>query len=46
MKKDEKDKNQAGVPEGYESSHLMVNDSAYENYGQFLLGLTGADPMG
>ena len=29
-----------------ESSHLMVNDSAYENYGQFLLGLTGADPMG
>jgi indole-3-acetate monooxygenase len=29
-----------------ESSHLMVNDSAYENYGQFLLGLPAADPMG
>jgi hypothetical protein len=29
-----------------ELSHLMVNDSAYENYGQFLLGLSSADPMG
>jgi alkylation response protein AidB-like acyl-CoA dehydrogenase len=29
-----------------ETSHLMVNDSAYENYGQFLLGLPAADPMG
>ncbi len=29
-----------------EVSHLMVNDSAYENYGQFLLGLPTADPMG
>ncbi|MEE8302333.1 MAG: acyl-CoA dehydrogenase family protein [Candidatus Tectomicrobia bacterium] len=28
------------------ASHLMVNDSAYENYGQFLLELPDADPMG
>jgi indole-3-acetate monooxygenase len=28
------------------ASHLMVNDSSYENYGQFLLGLPTADPMG
>jgi len=28
-----------------ESSHLMMNDSAYENYGQSLLGLPEADPM-
>ncbi len=28
-----------------ESSHLLMNDSAYENYGQFLLGLPEADPM-
>lgn len=28
------------------ASHLMVSDSSYENYGQFLLGLPDADPMG
>jgi alkylation response protein AidB-like acyl-CoA dehydrogenase len=28
------------------ASHLMVNDAAYENYGQFLLALPDADPMG
>jgi indole-3-acetate monooxygenase len=28
------------------ASHLMVNDSSYENYGQFLLGRSDADPMG
>ncbi len=28
------------------AAHLMVNDSAYENYGQFLLGLPDVDPMG
>jgi alkylation response protein AidB-like acyl-CoA dehydrogenase len=28
------------------ASHLMMNDSSYENYGQFLLGLSSADPMG
>jgi len=28
-----------------ESSHLMVSDSAYENYGQLLLGVTDIDPM-
>ncbi len=28
------------------ASHLMVNDSSYEDYGQFLLGLPDADPMG
>jgi alkylation response protein AidB-like acyl-CoA dehydrogenase len=28
-----------------ESSHLMVNDSAYENYGQVLLGVPDVDPM-
>ena len=28
------------------ATHLMVSDSSYENYGQFLLGLPGADPMG
>jgi len=27
------------------ASHLMVNDSSYENYGQFLLGRPDADPM-
>jgi len=27
------------------STHLIVNDSSYENYGQFILGLPGADPM-
>ena len=27
------------------AAHLMVNDSAYENYGQFLLGLPDVDPM-
>ena len=28
------------------AQHLMVNDSTYENHGQFLLGLPDADPMG
>lgn len=28
------------------ASHLMVNDSAYENYGQVLLGRPDVDPMG
>ena len=27
------------------AQHLMVSDAAYENYGQFLLGLPNADPM-
>jgi alkylation response protein AidB-like acyl-CoA dehydrogenase len=27
------------------AQHLMVSDAAYENYGQFLLGLPHADPM-
>ena len=27
------------------AQHLMVSDVAYENYGQFLLGLPDADPM-
>jgi alkylation response protein AidB-like acyl-CoA dehydrogenase len=27
------------------AQHLMVSDAAYENYGQFLLGLPDADPM-
>jgi indole-3-acetate monooxygenase len=27
------------------AQHLMVSDTAYENYGQFLLGLPDADPM-
>jgi alkylation response protein AidB-like acyl-CoA dehydrogenase len=27
------------------ASHLLVNESAYENHAQFLLGLDGADPM-
>lgn len=27
------------------STHLVVSDAAYENYGQFMLGLPGADPM-
>jgi alkylation response protein AidB-like acyl-CoA dehydrogenase len=27
------------------ASHLLVNESAYENHAQFLLGLPGADPM-
>ncbi|MGH7934685.1 MAG: hypothetical protein ACREQN_16200 [Candidatus Binataceae bacterium] len=26
-------------------THLIVSDSSYENYGQFLLGVSGADPM-
>jgi alkylation response protein AidB-like acyl-CoA dehydrogenase len=28
------------------AQHLMVSNAAYENYGQFLLGLADADPMG
>ncbi len=28
------------------AQHLMVNDSTYENHGQFILGLPDADPMG
>ena len=28
------------------AQHFMVNDSAYENHGQFALGLPDADPMG
>ena len=28
------------------AQHLMVSDVAYENYGQFLLGLPNANPMG
>ena len=28
------------------AAHLMVNDSSYENYGQFLLGQSDIDPMG
>ncbi len=28
------------------ASHLMVNDAAYEHYGQALLGLSDVDPMG
>ncbi len=27
------------------STHLLVGESAFENHGQFLLGLPGADPM-
>jgi alkylation response protein AidB-like acyl-CoA dehydrogenase len=27
------------------STHLIVSDASYENYGQFMLGLPGADPM-
>ena len=27
------------------AQHFMVTDSAYESHGQFLLGLTGANPM-
>ncbi len=27
------------------ANHLLVNESAYENHAQFLLGLAGADPM-
>ena len=27
------------------ANHLLVNESAYENHAQFLLGLPGADPM-
>ncbi len=27
------------------ASHLLVNESAYENHGRFLLGLPDADPM-
>jgi alkylation response protein AidB-like acyl-CoA dehydrogenase len=27
------------------AQHLMVSEAAYENYGQFLLGLPDADPM-
>jgi alkylation response protein AidB-like acyl-CoA dehydrogenase len=26
-------------------SHLLVNESAYENHAQFMLGIPGADPM-
>ena len=28
------------------TQHQMVSDTAYENHGQFALGLPGADPMG
>ena len=28
------------------AQHFMVSDSAYEGFGQFLLGLPTADPMG
>ena len=28
------------------AQHLMVNDSSYENHGQFMLGMPGIDPMG
>ena len=27
------------------ASHMLVNESAYENHAQFLLGIPGADPM-
>ena len=27
------------------ASHLIVNESAYENHAQFLLGIAGADPL-
>ena len=27
------------------ANHLLVNESAYENHAQFLLGLPGADPL-
>ena len=27
------------------ATHLLVSDSSYENHGQFLLGIEGADPM-
>ena len=27
------------------ASHLIVDESAYENHAQFLLGLPGADPL-
>jgi hypothetical protein len=27
------------------ANHLLVNESAYENHAQFLLGIAGADPM-
>ncbi len=27
------------------ASHLLVNESAYENHAQFLLGIAGADPL-
>ena len=28
------------------AQHLMVSDSSYENHGQFMLGMSGIDPMG
>jgi hypothetical protein len=28
------------------ASHLLVDEVAYENHAQFLLGLPGADPLG
>ena len=28
------------------AQHLMVSNSGYENYGQLILGLPEADPMG
>ena len=28
------------------AQHLMVIDSSYENHGQFMLGMSGIDPMG
>ena len=28
------------------STHLLISESAYENHGQFQLGIPGADPMG
>jgi len=27
------------------ANHLLVNESAYENHAQFLLGVDGADPL-
>ena len=28
------------------AQHMMVNNSSYENYANFLLDIEGADPMG
>ena len=27
------------------AQHFMVNDTSYENHGQFMLGMPGIDPM-